>query len=696
MAKTGIDPSKYSIYSQRSAEKEYVDWGKVAKDVTLGITTIAAERQKEKDALDTLTTEAINNLSQTPDVNSQSASSLIISASDMSKKNLEIQTDLLKRGLITPKDYQLFMNQQKTGYASLSTAIKNWDGWYTKSREWLEPGEGLDGNTIASEFMIEGMTSLQSFGNLNNKMLWTNPTNGQLQLVEMGKDKNGDYTIMPDASKNPEKFLNPGVIGARQNMEDRRKILAHEASYLVDDIAETVIAWDKNGLITSIEDFKRYGVDGKGSFGTEDGKEMTYKDWLEGQVGSLTATANESGQILMERPGYEIAESISDFCRKVVQKGGEACKAGATTDPRWIKIAYENDRMDILLTDDQKDRAKELASNAVELQIGKNIKKAGREIPDPKPTDKATQIRETKTDIINEYNTILTGDNETNVRDLLDGQIKLRNDKEADKTKHIIGYELTDDAIQFKYADGKMSEPIKRRTELKGDNPQTTDVVETDFVTYEGTGLTNQIYRLYNELGGHGGGAFNSAAQVQSAVKDYDINLGKIREGDTLAGQYRQTAYDMSDAKSQIQSANDFVKAMGGGEDPWGQFNNDNIDLIASNLDVEVEKAFPLELLNEMDKEGLAISSNFEAKDNEHDPSFIEYQILDKNTGEVIETYTVENIYGTRWKETKTYKEIYDSVHKGFIQPYLTKRNDIRVKANKKTTTGELGDYNEL
>ena len=40
-----IDPQKYSIYAQRSAEKEYVDWGKVARDVTTGITTIAAERQ---------------------------------------------------------------------------------------------------------------------------------------------------------------------------------------------------------------------------------------------------------------------------------------------------------------------------------------------------------------------------------------------------------------------------------------------------------------------------------------------------------------------------------------------------------------------------------------------------------------------------------------------------------------------------
>ena len=52
-----VDPKKYSLYAQRDLEKQYVNWGKVAQDITTGITTIAGERQARKDELDKLTNE---------------------------------------------------------------------------------------------------------------------------------------------------------------------------------------------------------------------------------------------------------------------------------------------------------------------------------------------------------------------------------------------------------------------------------------------------------------------------------------------------------------------------------------------------------------------------------------------------------------------------------------------------------------
>ena len=86
-----VNPQKYSIYAQKNLEKEYVDWGKVAQDVTKGITTIAADRAARKAALDEETQKAMENLSAVPDVQNQDAGGLIINASDMSKKNLQIQ-----------------------------------------------------------------------------------------------------------------------------------------------------------------------------------------------------------------------------------------------------------------------------------------------------------------------------------------------------------------------------------------------------------------------------------------------------------------------------------------------------------------------------------------------------------------------------------------------------------------------------
>ena len=97
-----VDPKKYSLYAQRSAEEQYVNWGKVASDVTKGIYTIGAERQRRKDELDNLTQQSVENLSKIPDVTNRDANGLIIEASDMSKKNLQIpkmDQNLKKNGI---------------------------------------------------------------------------------------------------------------------------------------------------------------------------------------------------------------------------------------------------------------------------------------------------------------------------------------------------------------------------------------------------------------------------------------------------------------------------------------------------------------------------------------------------------------------------------------------------------------------
>ena len=167
-----VDSNKYSIYARQDADKKYVDWGKIAQDVTKGITTIAQQRKKRKWEFEQMTNKALESLSEVPDVQNQNAGALIINASDMSKHNLQLQYDLFKRGLISAKDLQLFMAQQKTDYSSYSTSIKNWDGWYQKSleridKELADPGEEYN------------MLSLEGFGNLQNKALLTNPANGK-------------------------------------------------------------------------------------------------------------------------------------------------------------------------------------------------------------------------------------------------------------------------------------------------------------------------------------------------------------------------------------------------------------------------------------------------------------------------------------------------------------------------------------
>ena len=59
--------------------------------------------------------------------------------------------------------------------------------------------------------------------------MWTNPVNGQLQLVTMDQDADGNYTVMPDPNKNPEKFQNPNSINTIMRFNEKRKDVNVEA-----------------------------------------------------------------------------------------------------------------------------------------------------------------------------------------------------------------------------------------------------------------------------------------------------------------------------------------------------------------------------------------------------------------------------------------------------------------------------------
>ena len=116
--------NKYSVYAQRSVDSTQMDWNAASKELVTGLNIIQADRVARKAAIEKSTQDAIEQLSKVPETGTQDAASLLINASAMSVKEIQEQNNLMKRGLISVQDNMLFMQQQKTGYSSLSTAVK--------------------------------------------------------------------------------------------------------------------------------------------------------------------------------------------------------------------------------------------------------------------------------------------------------------------------------------------------------------------------------------------------------------------------------------------------------------------------------------------------------------------------------------------------------------------------------------------
>ena len=336
-----VDPSKYQIYAEKDLNRAQIDWGTVGKTLSDGLISIAKDREARKQQIADDTVDAMNKLSEVPDVNNQTLSKMIIDGSDQSKQELQARMDLVRRGIIKPKDYKLFMNAQQNGYKSLSTVVQNYDKYYTAKMEAIESGTQSKLDAAVAE-------TVEQFGNINNKVLWTNPVNGQLQLVTMEQDEDGNYTKMPDPNKNPEKFQNPNTINTIMRFNEKKKVLQDEAKKVTDTIASYIRSSVANGVVTKVKDFRNQLIGGK-----------TYDEWMKSQIGFLTATDNDVAQILTNSGEYTFTFS----------------KEEADKDPSKIFVDNSSGKPVISISDKAKERAEQLAREAIDSQIDSEITK---------------------------------------------------------------------------------------------------------------------------------------------------------------------------------------------------------------------------------------------------------------------------------------------------------------------------------
>ena len=296
----------------------------------------------------------MNKLNEVPDVNNQTLSALIINGSEQSKRELQARMDLVRRGIIKPKDYKLFMNAQQNGYKSLSQVVKNYDKYYVETMKAIETGDTSNLN----EYMAD---TVEQFGNIKDKVLWTNPTNGQLQLVSMIPDGKGGYK-MPDPRKNPELFQNPNNINTIMRFNEKRKVLQDEAKKVTDTIASYIRSSVNDGSVTKVKDFRNQTIGGK-----------SYKQWMDSQVGFLTSNNNDIAQILTgSGRGYQFAASLAEFKEK----------HPGLDESLFIKVDNSSGKPVLSISKQQKEVAEQLAREAIDSQIDSEITKTPGFDPD--------------------------------------------------------------------------------------------------------------------------------------------------------------------------------------------------------------------------------------------------------------------------------------------------------------------------
>ena len=671
------DKNFWSVAGEKSVADTQIDWGTVSKDITTKLETIRDERQTAKTLIDEATNTLMQELNKGENINNATLSTALIDGGQSAVEALQIQVDLMKRGLIKPKDYKIFMQKQQNAYTNLKNVTKNWDAWDTKSKERLaiDPNTGLQ---IASQLEQDFNISTSAFGNMENvKFIPTE--DGGMEAVRLIKNETTGRYELPDRDTNPENFMNPNAIGIRQNFQMNTTDITTSMKKQTDALGEFIRAEESRSgrIFTSIEDFK---------------DSPNYLTAKEDAIKALATTSLQKANIAGQM-GYRFAMSEKQKA-DMIAEGADPSKiimySSNDGRPSFKDDAFDNVGID------------EFLGNRFDSQLADTMK-LERGLAEPR-SKSAAEITKDKMDedtgnFIKTFDKILTSTDQGEVMSALDGLVADHNTnvQSSGKGKTIVDVIFNKDMIQFIYSDGTSSPGVKRTTvdinDADGDGDK-TDLIKTD--------IKDQIYRLGEELSPN---AFNNIQDVNEWLgNNPDYQVGNPRDKDALTVNYGEEDYNYESEEVLKPGSTLMNKQEYGGdvyEDP-NSGSNMSVTAVKETLANIINDMLPQTLRDDLQKDGfkfMIVSKNVgnnsdEMYDSDNRDGKFVIRLVDEN-GDVVDglTQTIgfksiadkydAGSFGTNAGEVKFSeyaKEIDDNFLKA-LRPWASKRKTNRASS---------------
>jgi hypothetical protein len=226
--------STYYNYVRRGTESQ-VDWGKIGKGLSDEINRISQDRETKRTELDKLNTDLIRSASEVTAPEQEYVRNLVLNGTNEMKNLALTNNNLLKRGVITPAQYRMVMENMSAGVSNLDKAAKTFDQSYKESMERLASGDMKFREQKLKE-------NLFKYGNLKDKTLYVAP-DGSMYITSI--DENGNPVA------DPKKMMNTGVLAQGLGQKITAFDLNANLEKGVNSIGSVVEVLRKNGVLTT-------------------------------------------------------------------------------------------------------------------------------------------------------------------------------------------------------------------------------------------------------------------------------------------------------------------------------------------------------------------------------------------------------------------------------------------------------------
>jgi hypothetical protein len=225
--------SRYNEYTGYIPASNPIDWAKLTGGLVETITGIGEKREAERQALDKLQTDNTIILQNTELGKSQSLNQLILSGSNDGRQYMMEWNRQLKAGKITPLEYKNRINNLMDSWSTFANTAKGYDQQMQEALKRQEEGLG-------SGFELELNNRIAQLGDLKNKKVQIDPTNGNFVIGQL--DQNGVF--------DPTSIIDVRSIGKPGNIIDNKVDL----DAIVDEKTKSIANWIKEEGRTTTTD----------------------------------------------------------------------------------------------------------------------------------------------------------------------------------------------------------------------------------------------------------------------------------------------------------------------------------------------------------------------------------------------------------------------------------------------------------
>lgn len=190
-----VDPVKakrninFDVY-EKPDPSQNINWAEQAKVISDAFTGVATDRAKRKQDIDDDTKKNLDALNNLDAMDNQTLMDMTIDGSNNAANAIYEAEQAMKRGELRPQDFQKLKQNISSGFTQFQKNAKQWDADFKRYSERLEAGT----SSSLEQYLGERM---ESFGNLKNMQLVTNPTTGNLAFARMDPET-GELMTGPD------------------------------------------------------------------------------------------------------------------------------------------------------------------------------------------------------------------------------------------------------------------------------------------------------------------------------------------------------------------------------------------------------------------------------------------------------------------------------------------------------------------